>query len=458
MFYPPVKARYHGDIMRTSAYITACAGALIALLAAPSQLWAQGKKYRVSIDTDPSGASVWIDDRAGDPAGTTPYDTRLTTGKHTIFLELDGYAVSVREITVKKRKRGQQTFNFELEEQSMGSIDVLAADDSDHTDGARVFLDGREVGTVPDSFDAAAGSHQVEVVKDGYKRYESRVKVTAGESVELTVALDKLGGGTSKGKGKGKGKKGKKDKKGKSDEPTSPILRADVGLGSGTRLFDYFNAGASAAPLGTANLLPYSAPSLALANMSLELYLGGFSSALSRFSIFGGASMSLGGNSVTQDNINIATTWLRREVGVRVHLGSFGIDLAEAGSAFTFDPNDLMAVGNIAEGIPDASYESVRLGLWYAGGNEKMSFGVGASGLYVLSRTGVAERFDNTDPSVFGVGGNAWFRMQLFAGIEGAISGAATYFVYSMTPEENRDTTGGYDLMLDLVGSVGYRF
>lgn len=461
MFYQPYKARYHGDIMRSSAYVIACAGALVALLAAPSQLWAQGKKYRVSIDTDPSGAKVWIDDRAGEPAGTTPYEARLKPGKHTVFLELDGYEVSVKEIVVKKRRRGKQSFNFELEEQSMGSIDVLAADGADDTDGARVFLDGREVGTVPDSFDAAAGSHQVEVVKDGYKRFESRVEVTAGDSVELTVALGKLGAGDEQGKGDGKGDgegDGKGGGKGKSDESTSPILRADVGFGSGIRRFDYFNAGASnqtADPLGTEHLLPYFAPGVALVNVSLELYFGGFSSALSRFSLFGGASLSLLANSVTEDEVNIATTWLRREVGVRVHLGSFGIDLAEAGNEFTFDPDDVL-LGGVGDGIAEATYEYLRLGLWYAGGSEKMNFGIGASGMYVLSRSGVAKRFTNS--SIFGVGGNAWFRMHLFGGIEGSITGTATYFAYSLQPELQRDTTGGYDLMLDLVGSAGYRF
>ena len=448
------------NIMRNSAYMTACVAALLAFLTAPSNLWAQGKKYRVTIDSQPQGAKVWVDDRAGKPIGKTPKNLRLTPGKHTVFLELSGYEVGVREIVVKERRRGKQTFNFDLAEASMGSIDVLSAEGADEiTDGSKVYIDGNEVGTVPDSFEVSAGFHQVEVVKEGFKRFEAKVDVQTGDSVEVTVALAKLGskGGGSGKKGDGKKGDGKKGDDsgggGLLDAGPAPILRADVGFGSGIRRFSYNNVNANA--LGTANILPYMAPGIALANLSLELYFGGFSDALKRFSLFGGASLSLLANSITQNDQNIDTTWLRREFGVRTRLGPIGIDLAEGGNAFTFDPQQAED-GNVDDGIAETTYEYLRLGLWYGAGNDKRSFGVGASGLFVLATGGVADRFVN--PSVFGFGGNAWFRMHLFAGIEGSINGTVTYFAYTLQPAANLDTDGGYDLMLDLVGSAGYRF
>ena len=435
--------------MRNSAYIAACVGALLGLCAASDSAWAAGKKYRVLIESQPEGAKVWVDEREGEPLGTTPYKGRLTAGNHTLFLELDGHEISVEEITVKKRRRGRQSFKFELVEVRVGSIDVLAEDGAEDTEGAKVYLDGEEVGTVPDSFDAPEGPHQVEVFKEGFERFESWVEVKNGESQEVTVALaplDQKGGGKlDLGDGTDKGDDG------------GMLLRFDAGMGAGWRRFDYNNPNANG--LGSENLLPYSANGLTMVNLGAELFLGGISSSLSAFSIFGSASLTLPVDSVTADGTAVATSWFRREVGARARLaagpGHLGFDLAEGGSAFTFDEVAAQAAG-VAQGIATAEYEYVRVGAWYGIDSDGIGAGLGGSFIAALSVGGVADRFNGA--TVLGPGGNAWFRMHLFAGIEGAITASMMYLTYAMDPVATYDADGGYDLTFDVFGRLGYSF
>lgn len=449
--------------MRTLGYTIACVGALSALLIDPRSALAQ-KRYRVTIDTEPEGAKVWIDERDGDPDGETPYTTRLTEGRHTVFLEQEGYEIAVHEISVKARKgKAKQSFRYELIELRYGTIDVLAAEgEEDQADGAKVLVDGEEKGTVPDSFEAAEGPHQVEVVKEGFKRFEAWIEVKKGESVEVSVSLQPTSGGAGGDQGDDPDKgddpdrgddpdKGGGDKGGGTDKGgrTGPILRFGAGMGAGVRRFAYENP-------ATNNLRPYNANTIALVDVGAELYLGGLTSALRRFSLFGGASLSLPMESNTAaGNEAIDTRWFRREAGARARLaagpGHLGLDLAEGGNAFTFQN-----AGLLADEIPEVRYEYLRAGVWYGVESPRTSFGAGADGLWVFSSKGVAERF--TNPSVLAGRAHAWFRRLVWSGLEASLSGSLTYFKYSLEPGPAHAADGGYDLMLDLILGAGYRF
>jgi hypothetical protein len=430
--------------MRNLLFIAACAGILVTLCAHPTELLAE-PAYRVLITSRPSGAKVWIDDRSGEPAGTTPYDTRLSEGSYTVFLELEGHEFSVQEITVAKRRKGKQRFSFELAELRYGSLDVLAG--SDVADGATVRIDGKEVGTVPDTFEVAEGSHQIEVLQDGFEPFENWVEVVKGESLELNVKLQAIAVADTPTQSSVPLKTSPKETKPKSQGP--PLLLAAAGMGVGVRQFGYTEP-------RTNNLRPYEPNSIVLVNVGAELQLGALVAALHEFSLFAGSSLSLGLTSiVANDNQEFATTWLRREVGVRGRLGVgpgwLGVDVAEGGNSFTFDYN-----GILQDELPETSYEYLRLGVGYGLSTGKNGFGLDASGMLVLATNGVAERF--ADATVFGMGVHGWYRRSLFSGLSATLAASATQFFYALEAGPLHDADGGYDRMFDLLLNAAYQF
>jgi hypothetical protein len=58
--------------------------------------------------------------------------------------------------------------------------------------GARVFLDGRLVGTTPLAIAAVpAGEHALRLERDGYRRWSSSVRVVAEEQNRVTASLER---------------------------------------------------------------------------------------------------------------------------------------------------------------------------------------------------------------------------------------------------------------------------
>jgi hypothetical protein len=140
-------------------------GALVALAAPAAHA---EKTYPVRIETTPPGATVYLEDKDGDPLGRTPYDGKLSAGNHTLIIELEGFVGQVSEISVKK-KSSSQKFKVKLAKVEQGTIEVMPAKAQAQVAGARVFVDGKEEGNLPDTIKVDAGAHQVEVKKEGYR-------------------------------------------------------------------------------------------------------------------------------------------------------------------------------------------------------------------------------------------------------------------------------------------------
>lgn len=65
---------------------------------------------------------------------------------------------------------------------------------SSGVEGARVYVNGTEVGTVPyEDPDIRAGSHEVKVTKEGYEDYVEIVRIRGGGSADVRASLDALG-------------------------------------------------------------------------------------------------------------------------------------------------------------------------------------------------------------------------------------------------------------------------
>ena len=134
------------------------------------------------VVTDPPGASVYIDDREQGAIGQTPFQNVVATGEHHIWIERPGYEVEER--TVEIEIGDDVSHELTLERVTYGRIRVIG-----NSPGARVLVDGVEVGTVPYDGQVEAGPHRITVQRDGMKDWEEQVDVQRGQLTPIRVRL-----------------------------------------------------------------------------------------------------------------------------------------------------------------------------------------------------------------------------------------------------------------------------
>lgn len=166
-----------------------CFSSLVYLVAHTSLAAAQEGPPRVQIDTVPSGANVYIDDRATgiQCQSGLACKLKLKKGPHKLIVELDGYRTMEQTIAVT----GAQRFSFKLLS-TPATLDVrmLATNQSAH--GAELFVDGKLKGIVPTALEVNEGKHLIEVRRGGFQPFAEHVEVKAGEQRPLFVSLTLL--------------------------------------------------------------------------------------------------------------------------------------------------------------------------------------------------------------------------------------------------------------------------
>jgi hypothetical protein len=148
------------------------------------------------VRTSPSAARVVLD---GQDVGVTPLTLRsLPFGTHTLRVTREGYESESRRVIISTAQPAQSLIVDLV--RTRGGTASAGAPDSRFTaslavesrpPGASVYLDGRRVGTTPLVLDAApTGSHALRLELDGYRRWTSSVRVSAGEHNRVTASLE----------------------------------------------------------------------------------------------------------------------------------------------------------------------------------------------------------------------------------------------------------------------------
>ena len=163
-------------------------------------------KGRLNIRSMPAGARIFVDDRE---VGRTPAAVReLAEGPHVVRVLRDGYAAADRRI-VLTRERPVQAMAFTLERvrvpAARGAQPARAVQapppapvgqgslvvDS-RPAGARVFFDGRPLGTTPFSTGGLpAGDHTIRLELDGYRAWLASVRIVATEQARISASLER---------------------------------------------------------------------------------------------------------------------------------------------------------------------------------------------------------------------------------------------------------------------------
>jgi hypothetical protein len=151
----------------------------------------KGRTYRLKIDSSPQQATVFWDAGATpNPktfgvAGYTPITIKVPKGQVKVIVEMAGFKPVEQTLDVRK----SQNVSFTLEREArMARLDLQATGDAA---GGEVFIDGTNRGTVPNTFEVAAGRHQVEVRKQGMKPFSDWFELAEGERRTRDIVLER---------------------------------------------------------------------------------------------------------------------------------------------------------------------------------------------------------------------------------------------------------------------------
>ena len=128
------------------------------------------------------GAEVFIDDREQGARGRTPWEGPIATGRHHLWIERPGYRT--QEIDAEVNVGEDVTVRVDLTRVDFGRVRVVS-----NVTGARVSVDGQQVGVVPYEGEVGSGPHRVRVEADGMKAYEAQIDVRPGQLTPLRVRL-----------------------------------------------------------------------------------------------------------------------------------------------------------------------------------------------------------------------------------------------------------------------------
>lgn len=141
----------------------------------------------VRVLSDAQGARAFID---GTDMGTVPVDIKdVKAGEHIIQVKAPGFQTGEKRVQVTAG--GSQIVKFDLNTEAPGDTGVLKVVST--VPEAEVFIDGAAVGKVPQEKKLSAGEHPVMVRLPGFKAFEQKVRIEAGQSVTVQADLKAVG-------------------------------------------------------------------------------------------------------------------------------------------------------------------------------------------------------------------------------------------------------------------------
>jgi len=141
----------------------------------------------VRVLSDAQGARAFID---GTDMGPVPVDIKdVKAGDHIVQVKAPGFQPSERHVAVVAG--GAQVVKFDLNTEAAGDTGLLKVVST--VPDATVFIDGAAVGKVPQEKRLSQGEHPVLVKLDGYKQFDQKVRIEAGQTVTVQAELKAVG-------------------------------------------------------------------------------------------------------------------------------------------------------------------------------------------------------------------------------------------------------------------------
>lgn len=298
----------------------------------------------VVLETTPAGAAVYLGDKDGEPIATTPARVKLPPGEHLLIVVLDGYLDAVVPAVVPAASGRAARKPVELDPVLMQAADATLEVRGEAPDGAVVVVDGEPKGELPLRLEVAPGPHQIQVLDGERALWDEWVEIDSGAEHVVTVSA-------------------RPEVEVPIDAPPSarpprpPVVVARVGPDFGWRDLAYDQPG------DAANTPSFSSRGLAAVRVEVELAPWRWSA---QARPLWPLTLVVGGGYAAADRVVSGSNqtdqfWRTTEVGLRYRYRlhrhvSLGADAGWARLLWAFR-------GDQEEALPDADYQTVRLGL-----------------------------------------------------------------------------------------------
>lgn len=156
-------------------------------------------KGLVIIESKPSGASIYLDDKSKGLFAKTPWQGSFEPRPIKLLLEAKGFKPEEREIFPRKDKIVEVYISMS-EQHFLGWIEVVS-----NVPGADVFIDRQEIGAIgktPYTGHLKPGKHTLWVQKAGFEATRKEVEVEPGTATTHSMMLEMVSYGTLRAGGK----------------------------------------------------------------------------------------------------------------------------------------------------------------------------------------------------------------------------------------------------------------
>jgi len=147
-------------------------------------------KGLVVIESKPTGATIYLNDKSKGTFATTPWQGSLEPKPVKLIFEAQGFKPEEREISPRTDKVVEMYIALS-EQHFLGWIEVIA-----NVPGADVFIDRQEIGAMgktPFTGHLKPGKHTLWVGKAGFETAQKEIVVEPGTATTHTIALTTVG-------------------------------------------------------------------------------------------------------------------------------------------------------------------------------------------------------------------------------------------------------------------------
>jgi hypothetical protein len=135
---------------------------------------------KLGVRVVPDKAQVWVDQKNRDGKMLRPVQW-VIPGLHVIYAEAPGFEAGEAQVSVNPGIKSEVSVVLRARQASLRV--------ESRTRGAVVFVDGIRIGDAPAESSVGAGGHQVRAEAAGFKPFEQRVELGAGETIVVHADL-----------------------------------------------------------------------------------------------------------------------------------------------------------------------------------------------------------------------------------------------------------------------------
>ena len=431
-------------------------GRVLILVLLASSVAAAAPKRKVKIETDPPGATVYLNAKEDGPVCTTPCTIDAPVGDTPIIVELENHKQLFENLVVPAKKPVSVKYKLMP---AIGTINVKGPA------GARITVGDEDKGKAPTKFEVPAGPHTVVLTLDGKKIGTEFVNVDANDEV---VVEGKATQTASRPPDKEPEEEETGGGGGATEVSTSasvdtavtrgPYVKLAVAMDVGFRNFTYEGEDVSA------NLTPEKEGGQVMVGPVVELYPGTLAgiralrglSVLFRFGY--GVNSQAVKSRTSMMTTSAKTFWRTFELSVRQRFPIKNVVSLELGAGFVRDQYQFEGEVDDILLVPDADYKSVRLGGRVSAIAKTFEPYLTFENRFVLSAGALQDRFDDASANGFRAALGVEAKLgAVTARLEGAINYYSWTFSYDSSGDMFRADSGTDSIKL-ITAAIGYAY